>query len=84
MFNNDALIKYGLFGSYKERDYDIYRTQVNVPNNMGTLNNGDANNILKDGNIWTPTNTGGNSIDLLFNLISRGKSYEADQNLTEV
>jgi len=80
MFNNDALIKYGLFGSYKERDYDIYRTQVNVPTNMGTLNNGDANNILKDGNIWTPTNTGGNSIDLLFNLISRGKSYEADQN----
>ena len=51
MFNNDALIKYGLFVSYKERDYDIYRTQVNVPNNMGTLNNGDANNILKDGNI---------------------------------
>ena len=80
MFNNDALIKYGLFGSYKERDYDIYRTQVNVPNNMGTLNNGDANNILKDENIWTTSNSGGNSIDLLFNLISRGKSYEADQN----
>ena len=75
-FDTSFLIGY----EAQERDYDIYRTQVNVPNNMGTLNNGDANNILKDGNIWTPTNTGGNSIDLLFNLISRGKSYEADQN----
>ena len=79
MFKNDALIKYGLFASYKEREYDIFRTQVNVPTNMGTLNNGDANNIFKDGNIWTVNNTGGNSIDLLFNLVSRGKNFDADQ-----
>ena len=80
LFNNDALLKYGLYGSYKIREYDIYRTQINVPTNMGILDNGDPNNLFKDANIWTINNTGGNSIDMFFNLISRGKSYKADQN----
>lgn len=80
LFNNDGLIKYGVYGSYKEREFDIFRTQINVPTNMGTLENGNPNNLLKEANIWTVNNKNGNSIDLLFNLISRGKSYMANQN----
>ena len=65
---------------YKIREYDIYRTQINVPTNMGILDNGDPNNLFKDANIWTINNTGGNSIDMFFNLISRGMRKE-DQTI---
>ena len=80
IFKNDALFKFGIFGSYKERDYNIYAATINSPTNMGTLNNGDANNILKDVNIWSTSNTGGNLIDLTYSLIQRGKSFVSDQN----
>ena len=76
LFGNDALFKFGLFGSYKQRDYDIYSTQITV--NSGVT--GNADELLFPENIWSLTNTNGNHIDLTYNLIQQGKSFDASQN----
>lgn len=80
LFNRDAKLKFGALNSYKEREYDIYSFRVNVPTNLGVIDNGNPDNLFKPENTWTPTNTIGNHIALFANGgVERGKSYDANQ-----
>ncbi len=50
-------LKFGVYSSYKTRDYIIYSFQIGVPNS--TLGyKGNANNILREENLWTSTQDG--------------------------
>ena len=80
LFNRDAKLKFGVLNSFKEREYDIYSFRVNVPTNLGVIDNGNPDNLFKPENTWTPTNTIGNHIALYTNGgVERGKSYDANQ-----
>ena len=80
LFNRDAKLKFGALNSYKEREYDIYSFRVNVPTNLGVIDNGNPDNLFKAENTWTPTNTIGNHIALYTNGgVERGKNYDANQ-----
>ena len=80
LFNRDAKLKFGALNSFKEREYDIYSFRVNVPTNLGVIDNGNPDNLFKPENTWTPTNTIGNHIALYTNGgVERGKSYDANQ-----
>ena len=67
LFNRESKLKFGLLSSLKERQYDIYSFRINVPTNLGVLDNGNPDNLLKPENTWTPTNTIGNHIALYTN-----------------
>ncbi|MDA1019278.1 MAG: TonB-dependent receptor [Bacteroidetes bacterium] len=80
LFNNDSKLKFGTFGSFKEREYDIYSFRINVPDNMGILNNGNPDDLLKSSNLWSPNNIFGNHIALYTNGgVEKGKNYDANQ-----
>jgi TonB-dependent receptor len=80
LFNNDSKLKFGTLGSFKEREYDIYSFRINVPDNMGILNNGNPNDLLKSSNLWSPNNIFGNHIALYTNGgVEKGKNYDANQ-----
>ena len=40
LFNRESKLKFGLLSSLKEREYDIYSFRINVPTNLGVLDNG--------------------------------------------
>ena len=74
LFNNDSKLKFGTLGSFKEREYDIYSFRINVPDNMGILNNGNPDDLLKSSNLWSPNNIFGNHIALYTNGgVEKGK-----------
>ena len=80
LFNNDSKLKFGTLGSFKEREYDIYSFRINVPDNMGILNNGNPDDLLKSSNLWSPNNIFGNHIALYTNGgVEKGKNYDANQ-----
>ena len=80
LFNNDSKLKFGTLGSFKKREYDIYSFRINVPDNMGILNNGNPNDLLKSSNLWSPNNIFGNHIALYTNGgVEKGKNYDANQ-----
>jgi len=80
LFSRAAKLKFGALNSYKEREYDIFSYRINVPTNLGILDNGNPDNLLKPENTWTPTNTIGNHIALYTNGgVERGKNYDANQ-----
>ena len=80
LFKREAKLKFGALNSFKEREYDIYSFRVNVPTNLGIIDNGNPDNLFKPENTWTPTNTIGNHIALYTNGgVERGKSYDANQ-----
>ena len=80
LFRKEAKVKFGLFNSFKEREYDIYSFRINVPTNLGVLNNGNPDNLFKPEFTWTPTNTIGNHIALFANGgVERGKNYDSNQ-----
>jgi len=55
----ESKIKAGSYNTLKERDFEIYNFLIRV-NNQSELNiEGNANNILKDGNLWTAENKTG-------------------------
>lgn len=80
LFNNDSKLKFGTLGSFKEREYDIYSFRINVPDNMGILNNGNPDDLLKSSNLWSTNNIFGNHIALYTNGgVEKGKNYDANQ-----
>lgn len=80
LFNNDSKLKFGTLGSFKKREYDIYSFRINVPDNMGILNNGNPDDLLKSSNLWSPNNIFGNHIALYTNGgVEKGKNYDANQ-----
>jgi len=80
IFDKESKLKFGLLNSYKKREYDIYSFKINVPTNLGVIDNGNPDNLLKTENIWTPSNKIGNHIALFSNGgVERGKNYDADQ-----
>jgi TonB-dependent receptor len=80
LFNRESKLKFGLLSSLKERQYDIYSFRINVPTNLGVLDNGNPDSLLKPENTWTPTNTIGNHIALYTNgAVEKGKNYDANQ-----
>ena len=80
LFDRDAKLKFGAFNSFKEREYDIYSFRINVPTNLGVIDNGNPDNLFKPEYTWTPTNTVGNHIALFTNGgVERGKNYDSNQ-----
>ncbi len=57
MKNGDAKIKGGIYVTAKERDFEILNYLLRVKNQYSLGFNGDANNILRPENIWTPENS---------------------------
>src|SRR5690606_16741085 len=59
LFDNAAQLKFGGLYSFKQRDYSIPTYQImNLNVNTRDLN-GDPNQILAPGNIWTPESNAG-------------------------
>ena len=65
---------------FKEREYDIYSFRINVPTNLGVIDNGNPDNLFKPEYTWTPTNTVGNHIALFTNGgVREGQNYDSNQ-----
>ncbi len=77
LFSREAKLMAGGFGSYKVRDFNIYKYEVAI----GTLgiSSGDANLILAPENVWTTTQTNGNYIDLLSTVVEQGRAFQSKQ-----
>lgn len=74
----DAKLKFGAYGAYKARDFDILNFEIESSNNT-TLYNGVADNILKKENLWTMTNNSGSFIDPDISIKEPANTYEAKQ-----
>ncbi|RPD96770.1 TonB-dependent receptor [Aureibaculum marinum] len=60
LFQKDAKLKIGAYGSFKQRDYNIYTFRIGVAGPSGF--NGDADAILADENLWTTSTQEGSFI----------------------
>lgn len=77
LFDNQAALKFGALGSYKQRNYDIYKYEVAFRAVTTSDFNGDPNAILDPSNIWTPETNSGSYIRGNF---EPANSYESTQN----
>ncbi|WP_179316458.1 TonB-dependent receptor [Winogradskyella undariae] len=81
LFNNQAALKFGALGSYKQRNYDIYKYEVAFRSVNTSGFDGDPNAILDPSNIWTPETNSGSYIRGNF---EPANSYESTQNTAAV
>ncbi|EPR70085.1 TonB-dependent receptor [Winogradskyella psychrotolerans RS-3] len=77
LFDNQAALKFGALGSYKQRNYDIYKYEVAFRDVNSSSFNYDPNAILDPNNIWTPETNSGSYIRGNF---EPANSYESTQN----
>lgn len=59
-FRKDAKLKIGVYGSFKQRTYNIYTFRIGIAGSSGF--NGNANAILADENLWTTSSQEGSFI----------------------
>ncbi len=83
LFENPALLKFGLYGSMKERDFDIYSFNISTTyvsesdwNNYG---NGNSNLIFASQNLWTPQSNSGSYINAQTSIKQDSNTFNAQQ-----
>ncbi len=74
----DAKLMFGAYGSYKNRDFNIFNFEIQSNNNTTTYN-GIADNILKEDNLWTVANNSGAFIDPNVSIAEPANTYKATQ-----
>ncbi len=74
----DAKLKFGAYGSYKQRSYDIYTYRIGITSGFSGSFNGNADNILSENNIWTVDNQQGSFVNNT-SVADPANSFEANQ-----
>lgn len=75
--DNDSKFKAGLYGLIKNRDFSIFKYNIQVGANQG--GDGNPNSLLNDDNIFTQENLNGNYIRFNSNeAIEKGTAYRSE------
>ena len=77
-YKKDAKLKFGVYGAYKKRDFNILNFEIENNNNT-VLFNGISDNILKESNLWTVLNDSGSYIDPDISISEPANTYKAIQ-----
>ena len=82
-FNNPAKVKFGGGYTYKCRDFKIddYTFTITNPTTGLSVEDGDADNLLTENNIWTPQ-TGVGTHLVNGDLFEQANAYEGEQRIT--
>ena len=82
-FNNPAKVKFGGGYTYKYRDFKIddYTFTITNPTTGLSVEDGDADNLLAENNIWTPQ-TGVGTHLVNGDLFEQANAYEGEQRIT--
>lgn len=79
LFKENAKLKFGANYTYKQRDFGIDQYTHSLYNSSGGVEfNADADQILADGNIWTPENNSGTIVVGNFEIVN---TYDATQKI---
>ena len=78
LYKKDAKLRFGAYGTYKKRDFDILNFEIE--NNNSTVSfDGISDNILKESNLWTVLNDSGSYIDPDVSIFEPANTYRAIQ-----
>jgi TonB-dependent receptor len=85
LFDNPAKVKFGGGYTYKFRDFKIddYTFTITNPVTGLSVENGDADNLLAENNIWTPQ-TGSGTHLVSGDLFESANAYEGEQRITAI
>lgn len=85
LFDNPAKVKFGGGYTYKYRDFKIddYTFTITNPVTGLSVENGDADNLLAENNIWTPQ-TGSGTHLVSGDLFESANAYEGEQRITAI
>lgn len=75
LLGRDANLKFGGAYTYKERDFSIDQYQILIQGSVSQNYEGDANQVLAPGNIWTPENRHGSYINGFYEPANTFNSY---------
>ena len=83
LFDNPAKVKFGGGYTYKFRNFKIddYTFTITKPVTGLSVENGDADTILAENNIWTPE-TGSGTHLVTGDLFEKANAYEGEQRIT--
>ena len=83
LFDNPAKVKFGGGYTYKFRNFKIddYTFTITNPVTGLSVENGDADTILAENNIWTPQ-TGSGTHLVTGDLFEKANAYEGEQRIT--
>ena len=83
LFNNPAKVKFGGGYTYKYRDFKIddYTFTITNPTTGLSVENGVADNLLAENNIWTPQ-TGVGTHLVTGDLFEQANAYKGEQRIT--
>ena len=82
LFNNNALLKFGGYTSYKQRDFYIAQVSVSssfTSNDDWLRYNGDPNQLFTDNNIWSIDNQKGTYINAQTTILQEANKFDAFQ-----
>ncbi|WP_081210577.1 TonB-dependent receptor [Salegentibacter sediminis] len=91
LFGRNASLKFGGGYTYKQRDFTIDQYQILIQGSISQNFEGDPNQVLAPGNIWTPENQAGSYINGFYEPANtydayntNGSAYVSEEfNLTE-
>ena len=78
LFKRNASLKFGGSYTYKQRDFSIDQYQILIQGSVSQNYNGDANQILAPGNIWTPQSGTGSYINGFFEPANTFDAYNTN------
>ncbi|MGW1454031.1 TonB-dependent receptor domain-containing protein [Salegentibacter agarivorans] len=78
LFGRDASLKFGGGYTYKQRDFSIDQYQILIQGSVSQNFDGDANQVLAPGNIWTPENQAGSYINGFYEPANTFDAYNTN------
>ena len=78
LFDREATLKFGGGYNYKKRNFSIDQYQILIQGPVSETYNGDANQILADGNIWTPQSGTGSYVNGFYEPANTFEAYNTD------
>jgi len=82
LFDNNALLKFGGYTSYKQRDFSIAQISVSTLFSSPAdwlRYNGDPNQLFAENNIWTYENQNGTYINAQTTILQEANKFDASQ-----
>ena len=82
LFDNNALLKFGGYASYKQRDFSIAQISVSTLFSSPAdwlRYNGDPNQLFADNNVWTLENQNGTYINAQTTILQEANKFDAYQ-----
>ncbi len=78
LFKRNATLKFGGGYTYKQRDFSIDQYQILIQGSVSQNYNGDANQILAPGNIWTPQSGTGSYVNGFYEPANTFDAYNTN------